>query len=87
MFIDQNLERTIKSLQEALERADAATSMDSPVDVDGTPFVDPIDDSPAPSYSYAMGLLAAQIDIALFDLKNIRTQLKNAWNLIVKREL
>ncbi len=78
MLIDQNLERTIKSLQEALERANAATRMDCPVDADGTPFVDPIDDSPAPSYPYAVGILAAQIDIALFDLKNIRTQLKNS---------
>jgi hypothetical protein len=76
MTIDQNLERTIKSLQEALGRANAATRMDCPVDADGTPFLDAIDDSPAPSYPYAVGILAAQIDIALFDLENIRKQLQ-----------
>ena len=76
MTIDQNLERTIKSLQEALGRANAATRMDYPVDADGTPFLDAIDDSPAPSYPYAVGILAAQIDIALFDLENIRKQLQ-----------
>ena len=60
-------------LQEALQHASAATCLDSPVDVHGAPFLDPVDDSPAPSYSYAVGLLSAQIDIALFDLENIRS--------------
>ena len=78
MQIDERLERTINSLQEALQRAEAATCLDSPVDANGTPFLDPVDDSPAPSYSYAVGLLSAQIDIALFDLENIRKQL--VWN-------
>ncbi len=75
MQIDDRLERTIKSLQEALQRASAATDLQSPVDAQGTPFLDPVDDSPAPSYPYAVGLLSAQIDIALFDLENIRKQL------------
>ena len=78
MQIDERLERTINSLQEALQRAEAATCLDSPVDANGPPFLDPVDDSPAPSYSYAVGLLSAQIDIALFDLENIRKQL--VWN-------
>ena len=75
MQIDERLEQTIKSHQEALQHASAATCLDSPVDVHGAPFLDPVDDSPAPSYSYAVGLLSAQIDIALFDLENIRKQL------------
>lgn len=81
MQIDNRLERTIKSLQEALQRAEAATCMDCPVDAQGTPFLDPIDDSPAPSFPYAVGVLSAQIDIALFDLVNIRKQMKElTWD-------
>ncbi|AGH26782.1 hypothetical protein SXBG_00045 [Synechococcus phage S-CAM1] len=76
MQIDNRLERMIESLQEALERAEAATSMDCPVDAQGTPFLDPVDDSPAASYPYAVGILSAQIEIAMFDLINIRKQMK-----------
>jgi len=46
------------------------------VDAQGTPFLDPVDDSPAASYPYAVGILSAQIEIAMFDLINIRKQMK-----------